>query len=70
MRGFVALRAEPLALPLLVARVAADDANDALALDDLALGADGFDAGSNFHGFGLGEAQVKTTVDRGMTTGG
>jgi hypothetical protein len=33
-----------------VARVAADDANDALALDDLALRADGFDAGSNFHG--------------------
>ena len=37
-------------LALLVARVGADDANDALALDDLALRANGFDAGSNFHG--------------------
>jgi hypothetical protein len=37
-------------LALLVARVSADDANNALALDDLALRADRFDAGSNFHG--------------------
>jgi hypothetical protein len=40
-------------LALLVAWIVADDANDALALDDLALGADGFDAGANFHGIGL-----------------
>ena len=32
-----------------MARVGADDADDALALDDLALRANGFDAGSNFH---------------------
>jgi hypothetical protein len=42
-----------LTLALLVARDGADDANDTLALDDLALGADGFDAGSNFHGSAL-----------------
>ena len=40
----------PLTLALLVARVGADDANDALALDDLALGTDRFDGCSNFHG--------------------
>jgi hypothetical protein len=40
----------PLTLALLVARVAADDADDALALDDLALGANRFDGCSNFHG--------------------
>jgi hypothetical protein len=42
--------ARALALTLLVPGVAADDADDALALDDLALRADGFDAGSDFHG--------------------
>src|SRR5688572_5539793 len=39
----------PLTLALLVARVATDDSNDALALDDLALDADRFDGCSNFH---------------------
>jgi hypothetical protein len=39
-----------LTLALLVARVGADDADNTLALDDLALGADGFDRSSNFHG--------------------
>jgi hypothetical protein len=34
-----------------VAAVGADDPDDTLALDDLALRADGFDAGANFHGF-------------------
>jgi hypothetical protein len=34
-----------------MARVGADDANDALALDDFALGANRFDGCSNFHGF-------------------
>jgi hypothetical protein len=43
----------PLTLALLVARVATDDANDALALDDLALDADRFDGCSDFHGFSL-----------------
>jgi hypothetical protein len=40
-----------LTLALLVTSVGADDADDALALDDLALRADGFDAGSNLHDF-------------------
>jgi hypothetical protein len=61
-RGYPAL-----ALTLLVARVAADDANDALALDNLALGADGLDAGSNFHGLFSARRDallVGNTVDR------
>jgi hypothetical protein len=37
-------------LALLVARVFADHADDALPLDELALLADAFDARSNFHG--------------------
>jgi hypothetical protein len=44
-----------LALPLFVASVGADDANDALALDDLALGADWFDGSSYLHGALLSE---------------
>ena len=36
-------------LALFVARVDTNDANDALALDDLALGADRFDRGSDLH---------------------
>jgi hypothetical protein len=39
-----------LTLTLLVASVAADDPDDTLALDDLALGADWFDGSSYFHG--------------------
>src|SRR5262245_56396458 len=42
--------ARAVALELLVARVAADDADDALALDDLALRANRFDAGADLHG--------------------
>jgi hypothetical protein len=42
-----------LTLALLVARVAADDANDALALDDFALHADWFDGCSDFHWLAL-----------------
>src|SRR5580693_10056465 len=38
------------ALALLVARVFADDAHDAFSADDLALVADLFDAGTDFHG--------------------
>src|SRR5688572_12341353 len=41
------------ALPLLVARVVADDAKDAAALHDLALVADFLDAGSHLHGLPL-----------------
>jgi hypothetical protein len=37
-------------LPLLVARVLADDANHAAAADDFALVADLLDAGSDLHG--------------------
>jgi hypothetical protein len=40
-----------LTLALLVASVGADDADDALALDDFALGANGLDAGANLHDF-------------------
>jgi hypothetical protein len=38
-----------LALPLLVPRIAANDENSSLATDDLAVLADPFDAGTNFH---------------------
>jgi hypothetical protein len=37
------------ALALLMPGVGAQDAHDALALDDLALGADGLDRRANFH---------------------
>jgi hypothetical protein len=52
-----------LTLALLVARVVADDADDALALDDLALRADGLDAGANFHGVGS-RRRKETTLAR------
>jgi len=55
--------ARALTLTLLVPGVAADDADDALALDDLALGADGFDAGSDFHGGGLWVRARGASVD-------
>jgi hypothetical protein len=42
-----------LTLTLLVTRVAADDPDDALALDDLALGTDGFDRCAYLHDLSL-----------------
>ena len=53
----------PLTLALLVARVATDDADDALALDDLALGTNRFDGCSNFHGLLVGKVIKKGIRD-------
>jgi len=71
----VSREAGSLALPLLVARVGADDANDALALDDLALRADGFDAGADLHGIDsrtrvLGDDATDYRVSRAWTMNG
>src|SRR5262249_20641909 len=50
---------------LLVARVGADDADDALALDDLALRADGFDAGADFHELVSMPSSAQGMIDAG-----
>ena len=58
-----------LTLTLLVTRVGADDANDALALDDLALGADGFDGCSYLHDL-FSRAAYRDSIEGRVSTQG
>ena len=64
LTNYLSKIARSLSLPLLMARVAADDVNATFAADDFAILTNSFDAGSNFHGIQFPYSGVRIVPKR------